>query len=361
MSRVRIGLMGSGFISAIHYDALSQVADADVVAVASPTEDHVRDFARQREIPHWYTDYRPVLEHDEIDLIVLGIPNDLHCEVTEAAASAGKHIVVEKPMAMNLTECDRMIAACDQAGVKLMYAEELCFAPKYVRLKQLADEGALGKVFLVKQSEKHSGPHADWFWDVGRSGGGVMLDMGCHGIEFARWMLDKPKIQSVYCDLKRSMHAEKTRADDTSLLILDFAGGPTAYIEEAWSKLGGMDDRAELHGTRGVAYADLLQGNSIQTYSESGYGYSVEKAGSTTGWSFTMFEETWNYGFPQEFEHFVSCVRDDRQPRESGQDGRAVMEVLFAAYASAAEGRRIDLPFESDAAMPIDPWLNRQA
>jgi predicted dehydrogenase len=290
-------------------------------------------------------------------MVVLGLPNDLHCEATEAAADAGKHVVVEKPMACNLSECDRMIDACQRAGVKLMYAEELCFAPKYVRLKQLADEGALGDVFLVKQSEKHDGPHSDWFWDVRRSGGGVMMDMGCHGIEFARWILGKPPVKSVYCDLKLNMHGDKTAGDDTSILIIDFAGGATAYIEESWSKLGGMDDRAELHGTGGVAYADLLRGNAIETYSASGYGYAVEKAGQTRGWSFTIYEELWNYGFPQEMAHFVKCVRDDLLPAETGQDGRVVMEVLLAAYASAGQGRRIDLPWPTDVQRPIDLWL----
>ena len=132
---------------------------------------------------------RALLDLREIDLVVLGLPNDLHCEATCQAAAAGKHVVVEKPMAMNLAECDRMIAACERAGVMLGYAEELCFAPKYVRLKELIDEGAFGKVHLVKQSEKHDGPHAAWFFDTRRSGGGVTFDMGCHAIEFFRWML----------------------------------------------------------------------------------------------------------------------------------------------------------------------------
>jgi predicted dehydrogenase len=326
------------------------------MAVASPTEDHVKSFAEQHGIKHWYTDYQQMLELDELDIVVLGLPNSLHCAATESAAAAGKHVVVEKPMALSLAECDRMIAACQRAGVKLMYAEELCFAPKYVRLKQLADEGALGEIFLVKQSEKHDGPHAAWFWDVEQSGGGVMLDMGCHGIEFARWILGRPAIKSVYCDLKRNMHGDKTRGDDTSLLIIDFEDGATAYIEESWAKLGGMDDRAELHGTGGVAYADLLHGNAIEAYSQKGYGYSVEKSGDTKGWSFPVFEELWNYGFPQEFEHFVDCVQHDKQPLVTGEDGRTVMEILFAAYASAGQGRRVDLPFESDAARPIDLW-----
>ena len=359
MSKVRVGLVGSQFITRIHFDALQQVPAAEVMAVASPTEVHVRQFARERRIPHWFVDYRAMLEMEEIDLVVLGLPNDLHCEATEAAAAAGKHVVVEKPMAPSLEQCDRMIAACDRAGVKLMYAEELCFAPKYVRLKQLVDEGALGTIYLVKQSEKHDGPHAAWFWDVARSGGGVMLDMGCHGIEFARWMLGKPAITGVYCDLKTAVHTGKTRGDDSGLLVIDFAGGATAYIEESWAKLGGMDDRAEVHGSGGVAYADLLRGNSILAYSRQGYGYAVEKAGTTQGWSFAMYEEIWNYGFPQEFAHFVDCVLHDRQPLETGHDGRVVMETLFAAYASAGQKRRVDLPFATTAQRPIDLWTAR--
>ena len=356
MDKVGVGLVGSQFISSIHFEALERVPAARVVAVASPTEAHVKAFAAERAIEHYCTDYRKMFELAEVEVVVLGLPNQLHCAATEAAAAAGKHVIVEKPMAPSLAECDRMIAACRQAGVKLMYAEELCFAPKYVRLKQLADEGALGKVFLVKQAEKHDGPHSKWFWDVEQSGGGVMLDMGCHGIEFARWILGKPRITGVYCDLKRAVHADKTRGDDTSLLVIDFEGGATAYIEESWAKLGGMDDRAELHGTRGVAYADLLQGSSIQTYSETGYGYAVEKAGDTRGWSFTVYEEAWNYGFPQEFQHFIDCVRNDLQPDETGHDGRVVMETLLAAYASAGQQRRIDLPFETNARCPFDLW-----
>ena len=94
-----------------------------------------------------------MLEMDEIDMIVIGAPNDLHCSMTVEAARAGKHVVCEKPLCLNLAEADRMIEECEAGGVKLMYAEELCFAPKYVRLKQLLDSGALGKPILIKQSE----------------------------------------------------------------------------------------------------------------------------------------------------------------------------------------------------------------
>lgn len=356
---VRVGLIGSQFISSIHAESLKRCAQAELVAVASPTPGNAQRFAQRFEIPRHFTDYRTLLELNELDLVVIGAPNDLHCQITLAAAAAGKHVVVEKPMCLNLADADRMIEACRAANVKLMYAEELCFAPKYVRLKELLTSGALGGPTLLKQSEKHDGPHAAHFWDVNRSGGGVTMDMGCHAIEFFRWMLDRPRIESVYAQMSTSVHGDKTAGEDNAILILEFAGGVTALAEESWTKPGGMDDRAEVYGTEGQAYANLLSGNSILTYSARGYDYAVEKAGTTRGWSFTIYEELWNYGFPQEMAHFVDCVQHDRPPAVTGEDGRAVLEVLFAAYASAGSGRKVALPFTSDAARPYDLWKRK--
>jgi myo-inositol 2-dehydrogenase / D-chiro-inositol 1-dehydrogenase len=351
-----IGILGSQFIAAIHVEAFRQVPDARVVAVASPTEQHVKAFAAKHDIPRWFTDYRDLLRLPEVQMVSLCLPNYLHCQATVDAARAGKHVICEKPLCMNLAEADRMIAACKQAGVQLMYAEELCFTPKYVRARLLVDEGALGKVYLVKQSEKHFGPHSDWFWDVERSGGGVLLDMGCHGIEFARWILGRPKATSIYAQCGTYVHKDRTRGEDNAILILEFENDAVALIEESWARLGGMDDRAEIYGSKGVTYADLLHGSSLETYSEVGYGYAVEKAPTTRGWTFTMYEELWNYGFPQEMQHFVRCVRDGTKPEVTGEDGRIVLEILMAAYASAGTGQKVPLPFVTDARKPIDLW-----
>jgi myo-inositol 2-dehydrogenase/D-chiro-inositol 1-dehydrogenase len=361
MKPIRVGLVGSQFISSIHCEALRTIPGAVVVAVASATEAHAKTFAERHGLVHWFTDYHKMLEMPELDLIVLGLPNDLHCEATLAAAVAGKHVICEKPLCLNLDEADRMIEACNKAKVKLMYAEELCFTPKYVRLKRLVDEGALGAIHLVKQAEKHDGPHTSWFWDTKRSGGGVTMDMGCHAVEFFRWLLGGPdggkaNVKSVYADIGTYVHGDKTNGDDCSTLIFKTDGGVTAIAEESWAKPGGMDDRAEVYGSEGVAYADLLRGNAIHAYSKRGYGYAVEKAGATQGWTFPIYEEAWNYGFPQEMAHFIECVRDDKKPLCTGEDGKAVLEAIFAAYASAGQGRRVDLPFTTNATRPIDLW-----
>lgn len=359
--KVGVGLIGAGFIGSIHVDSFKKIRDAEILAVMSPPPGQAKEFAEKHQIPKHFTELDQLLALEEIDMVIIGAPNHVHCEICVKAAEAGKHVVVEKPLCVNMAEADMMINACKKAGVKLMYAEELCFTPKYVRLKDLLDEGALGKPVLFKQSEKHDGPHAPHFWDVERSGGGVTMDMGCHAFQFFRWLNKNNPVKSVYAQMSTTVHNDKTKGDDNGIIILEFENGVTAIAEESWTKPGGMDDRAEIHGSEGVAYADVLQGNSIQTYSNIGIGYAVEKAGNTQGWSYTMYEENWNYGFPQEMEHFVDCVKNDKEPLVTGEDGKAVMEIIFAAYESAGTGKKVELPFKTDAAKPWDLWKKRNA
>jgi predicted dehydrogenase len=358
--KVRVGIVGSQFIATIHAESFARVPNCEVVAVASPNRERVDAFAATHGIQRAFTDYREMLALPELDVVTLALPNDLHLEATLAAAEAGKHVICEKPIARTLEEADQMIAACKEGGVQLFYAEELCFAPKYVRAKHLADDGALGEVFLVKQSEEHSGPHAPWFWDVERSGGGVLMDMGCHGIAFARWVLGNRPIGQVSATMGTFVHGAKTRGEDHALCVLTFEGGAIAMIEDSWAKGGGMDDQAEIYGTLGHTRADLIRGSSLTTYSEAGYGYAVEKAGLTTGWTFTVFEELWNYGFPQEMQYFIDCVQKDEPSFVTGEDGRAALEAIYAAYHSAGTGLVVALPFTPPPGTknPIDLWLN---
>ena len=355
---MKVGIIGAGFQADIHAAAFRMAGEeAQVVAVASPTAGHAEELARRRHIPRVFRDYRQMLAEPDLEMVTIAAPNALHAPMTVAAARAGKHVVCEKPLSMTLEEADQMIDACRRAGVLLMYAEELFFTPKYVKAKEMAEQGAFGKVHLVKQSEKHFGPHAAWFWDVEQSGGGVFMDMGCHGIAFCYWFLNRPAIRSVYCQMGTYVHAGKTRGEDESLCILEFAGGALGLVENSWARRGGMDDRVEVYGEGGVTYANLHMGNALPTYSEYGYGYAVEKAPSTQGWSYPVFEELWNYGFPQEMRHFARCARGQEAPQATGEDGRVVLEALHAGYASAGRGAKVTLPFRpAGVRKPIDLW-----
>jgi len=290
--------------------------------------------------------------------VTVGVPNYLHEEVVIAAAEAGKHIMCEKPFTTTMRAARNMLAAVRNAGVKLVYGEMLCFAPKYVRAKRLVEEGALGKVFLVKQSEEHDGPHSPWFWDVNLSGGGVLLDMGCHSIEFARWILDRPPVRSVSATLGTFVHRDRTQGEDHAICIIEFENEAIAIAENSWAKTGGIDDRCEIYGSKGHTRADLIHGNALTTHSKVGYGYAVEKADTTVGWTFTGFEEDWNYGFPQEMQHFINVIQGREEPVERGEDGLEVLKIIHAAYQSAGEGRKIPWPYEPpDVQKPIDLWL----
>ena len=255
------------------------------------------------------------------------------------------------------TLADEMIAACKENGKLLMYAEELCFAPKYERVRAIVEKGALGKLYMLKQCEKHSGPHSRWFYESDKSGGGVMMDMGCHALAWFRWMLKGNAPTAVYGNFMRVMH--DTDAEDHAITQLEFEidGRKVVCVgEDSWAKHGGMQDCIEVYGDEGVCYADLFQGNSSQMYSLNGYDYASEKAGATTGWTFPIFEEAFNQGYPQELGHFIDCVRTGKQPLVTGEDGRAVLEIIHAAYLSAKTGQRVALPFRSEADKPVDLW-----
>ena len=358
MSKVGIGIVGSRFqAECIAASVKTMPEDAEVVAVASPSRGHAEAFARRYGIPASYTDYREMLRDPRVEMIHISAPNYVHARITTEAARAGKHVICEKPLCVTLEDADEMIDVCRKAGVLLLYAEELFFAPKYVKAKQMADEGAFGRVHLVKQGEKHSGPHADWFWDVKLSGGGALMDLGCHGIAFCWWFLGKPNVKSVYAQLSTQVHADRTEGDDEAITIIEFDGGAVGIVENSWNRPGGMDDSIEIFGDKGQTYADMLMGNALPTYSEVGFGYAVEKAATTRGWTYPVFEEHWNYGFPQEMRHFARCVRGKEAPISDGETGRVVQEVLYAAYASAGLGRKVNLPFRPAGVIrPIDLW-----
>src|SRR5918999_1013902 len=193
--KVRIGIIGARFqADCIAASVRAMPEEAEVVAVASPTKGNAEAFAKRHGIPRAYADYRELLRDRDVEMV-----------------------------SITLEEADAMIDACAKAGVLLLYAEELFFAPKYAKAKQMADEGAFGRIHLVKQSEKHSGPHADWFWDVEQSGGGALMDLGCHGIAFCWWFLGKPTVKSVYAQLSTQVHGPRTLGDDEAITIIEFA------------------------------------------------------------------------------------------------------------------------------------------
>jgi predicted dehydrogenase len=337
---VRIGLLGSGFVSNFYMLGLQDLAGWEVPVVASPNADHARAFAQRWHIPDATGDTEAVVARPDLDLIVLGVPNHRHLELTVRCARAGKHIVCTKPLGRNGAEAKAMLEAVESAGVIHGYAETEVFCPSVMKAKATIDSGAIGRVLTVRSREAHGGPHADWFWHKELSGGGALLDMGCHTIEAARYFVGKDNpIVEVLAWADRLHHHDRTDAEDNAVLLMRFQGGQFAHAELSWTARGGLDLRNEIHGTEGTIFTDVTRDTPLKVFSRLGAGYTVEKAEAQTGWLFPPVDEAWTYGYREEMRHFIDCVTRGVMPRETFADGVVVNSVIDAAYRSAASKR----------------------
>ena len=347
---LRIGLAGSGYIGDLYMHSLAQVQGAEVTAVASPNNSAA--VAAQWGVAAHFKDYRSMIEAADIDAVAIATPNDLHYDIAIAAADAGKHVLCEKPLAVSLEEADAMIAACRRAGVALFYAENLLFAPMYNGVRDAARRGVAGEPFLVKQAQCHGGPYSPWFWDIERAGGGVLLDMGCHSIHTICWVMGEWP-EAVSAHLGRYSHAGKTLGEDHSTVLLHFSRNRLGIAENSWA-MPGANDYLEVYGPEGRLTANLERGPAVSAYRDP------NRAGATpakSGWLHYPYAGAWEFGFPQELQHFVDVVAGRAESRSSGEDGRRVLEIIYAAYESARTGARVPLPFASSREKPIDHWL----
>jgi predicted dehydrogenase len=331
---VRIGLLGSGFVSNFYMQGLRDVADWEVPVVASPNAEHAEAFARKWDIPEWTSDVESVIKRSDVDLVVLGVPNYVHKDLTLACARAGKHIVCTKPLARNAAEAREMLEAVRAAGVLHGYAETEVFSPAVIKAREYIERGGIGKVLTVRSREAHAGPHEAWFWNRELSGGGAMLDMGCHTIEAARYFLNKRNPVEVIAWGDTLQHKDRTTAEDNATIMMRFDGGEMALSELSWTARGGLDLRNEVYGSEGAIFTDITRETPVKVFSQPGAGYIVEKADSETGWLFPPVDEAWIYGYREEMRHFIECVKKGVMPRETFEDGYIVNCILDAAYKS---------------------------
>jgi predicted dehydrogenase len=337
---VRIGLLGSGFVSNFYMLGLREVGGWEIPVVASPSADHARRFASKWNIAQSTSDVEGVITRKDVDLIILGVPNHFHKDLVIRCAQAGKHVVCTKPLARSRKEARQMLDAIEGAGVLHGYAETEVFSPAVMKAREFIESGGIGHVLTVRSREAHAGPHADWFWKKELAGGGALLDMGCHTIEAARYFIGKEnRIAEVLAWTDRLYHHQRTDAEDNAILLMRFDGGQLAQAELSWSARGGLDLRNEVYGSDGAIFTDVTRETPIKVFSRKGVGYTVEKAEGDTGWLFPPVDEAWVYGYREEMRHFVECVQHRRTPRETFADGYIVNCVLDAAYRSARTKR----------------------
>ncbi|MEI8189244.1 MAG: Gfo/Idh/MocA family oxidoreductase, partial [candidate division NC10 bacterium] len=386
MEKIGIGIIGARFAADLHAHALGKMrgGKCEIVAVCSKTKESAEVFAKAFNIPHIYTDHRAMLERKDIQLVTLPVVTSLHHTLAIDAANAGKHIVMEKPLTGCFAEggamtrqamfveamknADAVAEACRRNKVIMGYAENFVYAPPVAKLRRLMDASG-GTLLDLRAEESHSGSHAAYSRKWATSGGGSMLRMGSHPIGAVIHLkhyegmqkVGKPiRVKSVLADVaqltkhpavqaapKKYLMTTWEDVDAWSAAILTFEDGTKASVFSTDVSLGGVKNLLTAYLDNAVVQVNINPNTSLQVYAPDGqiWGdeYITEKVETKSGWQFPSPDEDWMRGYPQEMEDFVDAVREKREPLSGLLLAHETVEVIYAGYVSAQEGRRVEL------------------
>ena len=332
----KVTMLGTGLIGMFYTKVLNGGRGGDRVEVVySRSEERARQFASEWSATRYTTNLTQAINDPETDVVVIGLPNDLHEEAVMAAARAGKASLCTKPLGRNAEEALRMLTAVEAAGVFHGYLEDLVYTPKTLKALAATREGAIGKVLWARSRETHPGPHSAWFWNKSQSGGGAIVDMGCHCIEIARNFIGRDvRPMEVVCWADTQVHP--IEAEDHAVGLVRYQNGTVGQFEVSWTFRGGMDLRDEVSGTEGTIWLNHWLRTGIEMFSAKGLeGYVAEKAEGTSGWLFPVGDEVGALGYVEMFADMFNAVDEGRPPKETFYDGYIVNAIVDAAYASA--------------------------
>ena len=335
----RIGVIGCGLIARrTHLPAYAASDDAELVAVCSGSRASAESAAAEFGVRRVHDDWRALIADPEIDAVDICAPNVLHAPIAIAASWAGKHVLVEKPMALSLAEADAMIAAAREAGRVLMVAHNLRYQPVYEAIKRIVADGLIGRPLAARGVFMHAGPDefwgatSDWFWQEQTAGGGALLDMGIHMIDLLRWFIDEPVVE---VEAMTARLAKPTFADDNAFVLLRFAGGAIVSMQASWTARPFPDREVVIHGERGHVALGRAQGEPPTLHVQDAGPESARKVDVALPAVSALVNP---------FVHFLRVVREGVPPLTSGEEGRATLAVTLAAYEAARSGRKVVLP-----------------
>jgi predicted dehydrogenase len=305
-------------------EAAPLVPDLEVSIICDRVEDIARTLATAQGIG-WVTDYRDVLADDAIDAVYIALPHHLHEEATIAAAEAGKHILLEKPMANSLAEADRMLAAQRQAGVKLMVGFTHRFHSELETAKRLIEAGELGRLTLAIDVMTTGGVIPGWFWQKSQAGGGVLHVNGAHSFDRLHWLMGSEIVEVfAYTDT----YDPRKTVEDSTVVALRFANGAMGATVHNWVTDAGLPFKCDLdiHGTDGAIRIDTWN--------------ALEFSNASHTWVQRRQRDDM---FQKEISEFVKAILEDREPCVTGEDGRRSLACVMAAYESARTGKPVTI------------------
>lgn len=348
--KLGIGVVGVG-IGRLHLEGYSQCPDAKVVAVCDANEERARKAADEFDVPNVFTDYEKMLEMDGIDAVSICTPNFLHAPMTIAAFEAGKHVICEKPLAMNPIDGEAMVAAGKKAGKLFMTAFNNRFRGDTQLLKRLIENGELGDIYFGKTGwirRKGIPGMGGWFTTKSKSGGGPLIDIGVHVLDLAMWLMGNPKAVTVtgstYAKFGPIGEGQSTYGvpeqngsfdvEDLASAFIRLDNGATLILEASWASHIKQDALfTTLMGTKGGAEVDPFAGpKALKVYKDM-YGSAVDIT--------PAFRE--QSGHHTEIKHFVDCLVNGTELISTGEHGLEVTRILDATYKSAAQRKEIVL------------------
>jgi predicted dehydrogenase len=393
MNVVRIGMVGARFGATLHMQNLLPMRgrQVEIVGVCSRSRESADAFARRFEIPFATTDFRALLDRKDVDAVDLCVPPSVHHTFAIQAAEAGKHVIIEKPLTgyfgesgdpepigekvsrVKMLDGARRNARAIQEAVsrhtvRLGYAENWVYAPPVEKLRRLM-RAAGGSILDVRAEECHSGSHSTFARQWKFAGGGSLLRMGVHSVgaclhlkayegEIRNHRPIRPV--SVVADAAPLMRLETARrgprkwiaadpedVENWANVALTFEDGTRGLVTVSDAGLGGLNTKIAVYMTNAVLHTNMTQNTAVQAYAPDpavfGDEYFTEKLETKAGWNFPSPDEDWFRGYPQEMRDFVEAILEDREPKANVDLAADCVEVIYAAYLSAAEGRRVVL------------------
>jgi myo-inositol 2-dehydrogenase/D-chiro-inositol 1-dehydrogenase len=329
--KLAVALVGAGRIGKMHAENLARrVRGVDLVAVADVDLAAARAAAAESNIPRVVDDYRVLLDDPAIEAIAIASATDTHAAIIEAAATAGKHIFCEKPIAFDLAQIDRALAAVERAGVKLQIGFNRRFDPNFRRVRALVAEGRVGTVHLLHIfSRDPSPPPLDYI----RVSGGIFLDMTIHDFDMARYLIGS-EVYEVYAtgDVRIDQQIGTAGDIDIAVTMLRFENGVIGTIDNSRGSSYGYDQRLEVFGSAGaVTVANETPDEAVVS----------DSAGIHLSLPHYFFLERYRESYIEEMRLFVEAIRENKPTPVTGRDGRVPVLIGLAAKKSFDEHRPV--------------------
>jgi len=339
MEKVRLGIIGCGDMGFWHARNLSKMKEIEIIAASDINSHNLKQFTSEFQVKHSFSDYTQMLDIKEIEGVLISLPTFLHRAAVISAASKGKHIFCEKPIAMTLRDADEMIKACRENKVKFMLGFVRRFDNFWRKAREVIKDGLLGRPVIWHNVNSSSGAPYDWYFDK-KKGGGPLIDGAVHSYDFGHYTFGKvKKVYACVMNFKRNISAI-----DTGSAIIEYESKDKQVISWSWGLPKGAfgAQLTDVIGPRGaLVFPGCFDEKEIpQSINQKKYGvFLLSLEGEKKEWI------RWkkNDMFFDELLHFIECIQENKEPCVTGENGKEALEVGLAILKSGEIGSAVEI------------------